>query len=106
MRLERGAALIHADGVLERDVAAFELGDDLLELGERLLEAHRGKVWHTAHRTQQYEQPRREAIPRRPDVDQVVGFFGATWTLINGSGSPAASSCLPSPWSSSAAHAP
>jgi len=38
MGLEQFAALIEGDLFLQRDGAAFELFDDRLELGERLLE--------------------------------------------------------------------
>src|SRR5690242_17447754 len=40
-RLERLAALVHGDGLLERHLAALELAHDRLELRDRRLEGHR-----------------------------------------------------------------
>src|SRR5690606_32161058 len=48
MRLQRLAALVVADRVLQRHVAVLQLGDDLLELLQRRLEGEGGDVRRNA----------------------------------------------------------
>src|SRR5438105_6600171 len=44
MPLQLSAPLIRHDRLVELDLAAFEPADDLLELGKRILETHRGDI--------------------------------------------------------------
>ena len=48
MLFEPGPAFVGGDRLVELDLPAFEPPHDLLELGERILETHRGDIGRNA----------------------------------------------------------